>query len=286
MKNNDIELFISFQTGRRSTQNGGRYPKWANSHQTSSTSSGSSSSADDSADSDVADEVNQNGECDTRRHLKSKKEPKNFRNTQETTENSTKNNSSLTHANFDFRNEKMDPSTTRNVGSIPRSPKLDERHMKIKRENLKSEFSNVEFNSTTNRSIKSPKILIDDKALDKVSYNGDIKTSNANIKREYDKIKLENGNDDGNRLLGAEDLITNNRKKRAPSANSSPYKDKKRKKMFDDIAMEQNLLPPTNHDRIDSDILPPPPQKPLITKVYYSYFERTNDDRDEIREMK
>ncbi|XP_055308289.1 AF4/FMR2 family member lilli-like isoform X2 [Sitodiplosis mosellana] len=271
---------------RQSTQNGSRYPNWVSSHD--STSSGSS--VDNSGDSDAINEEERNGGIayDHGRHLKQRKDKKITKNMPETTQNSSKHGSSynsVAYAKYcDCNSDNKDSTITRNIGSFSRSPKLDEKHMKMKRENLKTEFSSIECN-TTNRIMKSPKAVIDDKTLEKLSYNGDVKNTSANIKREYDKIKMENGNDDDIKLSGVEELTTSNRKKRASSANSSPYKDKKRKKMVDDL-IDPNLLPPTNHDRIDSDILPPPPQKPLITKVYYSYFERTNDERDEIREMK
>lgn len=169
-----------------------------------------------------------------------------------------------------------------NLNSFTRSPKLDEKPMsKIKRESLKADFANSDLNAYS-PTLKSPKTLADDKVFNRL-YNGDAK--NSNVKKELEKIKLENGNDN-DKLMDGEETVQNNNKKRASSANSSPYKEKKRKTAFDDVALDQQLLPPTNHDRIDSNILPPPQQKPLITKVYYSYFERTSEDRDEIREIK
>lgn len=284
-------FFFEFQTVRQNVQNGSRYTNWVSSH---GTSSGSSSSANNSGDSDAFNESEQNGDIvyDHARHLKPKIKKKNFRNIPQGNQNkmtkeSPYNSETYTRyigCNFD----NTEANTTRHIGSFSRSPKPDEKqegkHFKMKRENLKSEFSNLELNSVS-RIPKSSKIVIDDKSLEKLNHNGDIKNPNLYIKEEYDKIKFENGNDDSTTLSRLEDVITNSRKKRASSANSSPYKDKKRKKVFDDL-VDQDLLPPTNHDRIDTDILPPPSQKPLITKVYYSYFERTNDDRDEIREMK
>lgn len=259
-----------------------------------STSSGSSSSADNSGDSDALNELEQNGEIiyDHARQFKPKTKKKNVRNIPQSNQNNMTNESSYNSETYtryiDCNSDNTDANTTRHIGPFSRSPKSDEKHgekhFKIKRENLKAEFSNIELNSS-NRISKSSKSIVDDKSLEKLKHNGDMKNPNLNIKREYDKIKFENGNDDSTTLSRVEDILTNNRKKRASSANSSPYKDKKRKKVIDDL-VDPDLLPPTNHDRIDSDILPPPSQKPLITKVYYSYFERTNDDRDEIREMK
>lgn len=256
-------------------------------------STGSSSSADDSGDSDALNELEQNAEIvyDHARQFKPKTKTKNVRNISQTNQNNMaygSYNSETYTRNIDCNPDNTDSNTTRHIGPFSRSPKSDEKHgekhFKINRENLKAEFSNIELNSSDLIS-KSSKANIDDKSLEKLKHNGDMKNPNLNIKREYDKNKFENGNEDSTTLSRVGDIITNNRKKRASSANSSPYKDKKRKKMIEDL-VDQDLLPPTNHDRIDSDILPPPSQKPLITKVYYSYFERTNDDRDEIREMK
>lgn len=87
---------------------------------------------------------------------------------------------------------------------------------------------------------------------------------------------MENGN---------VDFSPESRKKKSSSANSSPYKDKKRRKLCDEPIVEQQLAL-TNHDRFDAPLLPPPIMKPVVTKIYYSYFERSNEDRDEIREMK
>ena len=42
-------------------------------------------------------------------------------------------------------------------------------------------------------------------------------------------------------------------------------------------------MPPTNHDRLDNSLAPPPQKPPIIQKVYYSYFERVNDKKDEIK---
>lgn len=153
---------------------------------------------------------------------------------------------------------------------------------RIKRENLKSDFSSHE---TYNLTLKSPKGNMVEKVVlnKKFSFNEDTKSTNTNVKKEVDKIKMENGNDELCKPMELEDSMQNIRKKRSSSANSSPYKDKRRKKIFEDVAMDQ---PPTNHDRLNSDIISPPAQKAFVTKIYYSYFERTNDDKDEIREMK
>lgn len=177
----------------------------------------------------------------------------------------------------EFRSENSDMTVTKNSTDICVTlPKVID---KVKRENQRSVITKLEFNS--HNPTKSPKTSIDEK----LQCNGDIKKMNTNIKKEFGKVKIETGNDEDDintnmKING--DEITNIRKKRPSSANSSPYKDKKRKKILE----EQPQITATNHDRIDSDILPPPPHKPVIAKVYYSYFERANDDKEELKEMK
>lgn len=161
-----------------------------------------------------------------------------------------------------------------------RSPNIDEKPLnKIKREGLKNEFNSCEYNNAYS---KSPKTLADDKPFNsKMNHNssncrgGDAK-SNANIKRE--QIKMENGI---GKLATNDDFTeVNNPKKRASSANSSPYKDKKRKKLnCEDQMMDHQLMPPTNHDRLGASLLPPP--APIYTK-YFSYFDCINDEKEDI----
>lgn len=191
----------------------------------------------------------------------------------------------VVHTNLtESRPTHLDQHAMRNLNYL-RSPKVtDEKPVnKIKRESLKNEFNNCDIKNSY--ALNSPKTLIDDKPFNtKLSYsqancNSDAK--NANIKRE--QIKMENGLTDDGKLTVNDDFTTNNRKKRSSSANSSPYKDKKRKKLCDD-SMDQQLLPPTNHDRLDSNLLPPPSsQKSQPTKVYYSYFE--HDERDDMNPL-
>lgn len=157
------------------------------------------------------------------------------------------------------------------------SPKSDEKPIgksAIKHESLKNEFTN-EYNSYA---ISPPLKGLGDKMHSNQQYIGSkgYGGSNENIKRE--SIKMETTF--GDKLSVPNEHIPNNRKKRASSANSSPYKDKKRKKHDDQ--MDTQTGPPTNHDRLDDGKLSSP-MKPIIQKVYYSYFERSNDERDEIR---
>lgn len=168
------------------------------------------------------------------------------------------------------RSDKFDSNELRNTDLCEVSPKMEEKH----------------FNKINHECQRSELTTIDEKILSKL--NGDTTTTttiSANIKKEHDKIKIENENDEESKIC-AQNIQINSKKRTSSVNSSSPYKEKKRKKMFEDSAIEEHLLLPTNHDRIISDVLPPPPppQKPL--KIYYSYFEKTNDDRDDIREMK
>lgn len=206
-----------------------------------------------------------------------------------------KHSSSSGYNSIDSRLGHGEPLPIRNHGL---SPKLDEKPMgkaAIKRESLKNEFSNNEYNAYGGE-ISPPTKGLDDKMHNNhhshmqpwagggggvgksYSGNGDTKS----IKREG--IKMESAYNDGHppldpHKLCAPDEFVNNHKKRSSSANSSPYKERKRKKVDD---LESQTGPPTNHDRLDAGKLGPP-QKPIIQKVYYSYFERTNDERDEVR---
>lgn len=253
-------------------KNSGRYVNRSNSRNSSS----SDASVSSSSETGESDDLEKNDSIiDLRSHTKSNGiqmnmkviEPKSISNSVDKLQNNIS-HSKVTHISND-RLDDSDFNALRNSSTFAISPKTEEKHInKIKRECQKNDLT-----------------TIDEKVFNKLNYNGDTKNTSANIKREHDKIKIENGNDDGN---SAQNNIQMNRKKRTSSVNSSPYKEKKRKKMFEDATMEEHLLLPNNHDRTISDVLPPPPppQKPLITKMYYSYFERANDDRDEIRDMK
>lgn len=199
----------------------------------------------------------------------------------------------IIHNNIESRLGHVDPSqyTIRNSNYL-HSPKTDEKPMsKIKRESLKNEF-NSDYGSAYGNTMTSPKPMDDKNHAHQTNFNNKINYGNNctnggnnNIKRENIKVESayvdNNCVDDSSKLIVGDDFVANNRKKRSSSANSSPYKDKKRKKLIDD-PLEQPILPPTNHDRLDVNLLPPP-QKQQVTKVYVSYFERTNDERDEIR---
>lgn len=234
-----------------------------------SSSSSSSSGSSSESETDVQPNAKQNGACDS------------YEMTKLNGGANVKNNNNNNHSSYDTEYGRFtiaESPSVRNLNSNLRSPtKLaDEKPVnKIKRESLKHEFNDF------NNAYISSKTMIDKLGYSNTNCNSD--TKNTNIKRERDQIKMENGTDD--KLAANVDyLTTNNRKKRSSSANSSPYKDKKRKKLCDD-AMDQQMLPPTNHDRLDSALLPPPAQIPNITKVYYSYFEHSNDDRDEMNPL-
>lgn len=236
-----------------------------------SSSSSSSSGSSSESETEVQPNAKQNGACDSYEITKLNGGA-----------NNNNDHSSYTgfgHTITESQSTHLEPHAIRNLNSNSRSPNklADEKPVsKIKRESLKHEFNDF------NNAYISSKTMIDKLGYSNPNCNSD--TKNTNIKRERDQIKIENGTDD--KLAAANDdyLTTNNRKKRSSSANSSPYKDKKRKKLCDD-AMDQQMLPPTNHDRLDPALLPPPAQKPNITKVYYSYFEHSNDDRDEMNPL-
>lgn len=189
------------------------------------------------------------------------------------------------HVTKEFRTSPMDPLSVRN-SSIRNevSPKTEIKlSAKIKRETMKTDFPNPEFGAY-NRTIKSPPNTLEEKnAVNKFGYNGDSKNNNTSIKREIDNFKTENDNvnDESNKSTEGEGPNQNNSIK---SANSSPYRDKRRKKML--TGEEQQILSLTHQDRLNPDFTTTSLQKPLVTKMYYSYFERTDDNIDEIREMK
>lgn len=90
------------------------------------------------------------------------------------------------------------------------------------------------------------------------------------------------------------DNIPHNRNKRSSTTSGSPFKDKKRKKLLEDASLSQtkpamNLISINQTSNMNQMILDSSEtlnQKPIITKIYYSYFERTSDDNDDIKEMK
>lgn len=177
------------------------------------------------------------------------------------------------HGNYQSAESRLTSAGERNTNY------KDEKPMnKIKRESFKNEINSGEYMMTFS-STTSPR--------PNAEYNSKVNLNSDNVNNiKPENIKTESTYVDRNAIDDVDknsndDVMTNNRKKRSSSANSSPYKDKKRKKL-DDTNDQQALLPPTNHDRLDANLLPPP-QKPIVTKVYVSYFERSNEDRDEIR---
>lgn len=155
-------------------------------------------------------------------------------------------------------------------------PKIDEKltgKSAIKHESLKNEFSNNEYNAYCN-AISPPLKGLDEKQsyVSSKSYRG----KGASVKRDI--IKMETNHLDTHKLTVNDGLLTtNNRKKRASSSNSSPHKEKRRKKSDEHIVSQP--APPTNHDRLEDDR----PTRSNVQKMYYSYFEHANDERDEIR---
>lgn len=157
--------------------------------------------------------------------------------------------------------------------------------------NLDEESSNRNLNLLNARDEKKSKVDSEvdmqnritllpsnDEMKHKNRYCDDLETKN--LKKNIEKFKMENVDDFITHL--DKDVVKNNPStKRSTSANNSPYKEKKRKIFLEKT--ENNLVfseqGTTNSETIAS-------QKPIVRKVFYSYFERGSDDRDEIREIK
>lgn len=99
-------------------------------------------------------------------------------------------------------------------------------------------------------------------------------------KRDFDELKSEH-EEASNKKLDTNDMIFNNFTKQ--SASASPFKEKRRKYTLEKMDMQREL---SDQGTVQSFILAPSMQKPILTKIYYSYFEQGSDDKDEIREIK
>lgn len=166
-----------------------------------------------------------------------------------------------------------DQIALRNHSINSKSPKIEDKIFnKIKHEKT----SHNDF-SPNSMSTKSPTKLSDRKPV-KMEHMEEAKYNDMEVKREEDQIKIENGNIETKKHLEIE--LFQSRTKRSCSENGSPYKEKKRKKPNEDNVNQP--MPTINQ----IDLSDPRIQKPFISKVYYSYFERTTDDKDEIKEMK
>lgn len=160
-----------------------------------------------------------------------------------------------------------------------RSPKGNEKSMnKVKRENPKSEFINKEVGVQNPLTGSSFAMIDESRPNNRYSFESEAK----NFKADIDKLKTEN-EDDCIKPLDRNDIAYNKSVKRSSSANNSPYKEKRRNFFFEKMGNNHELL---DQKTIHPDILPSALQKSAVTKIYYSYFERGNDDNDEIREIK
>lgn len=126
--------------------------------------------------------------------------------------------------------------------------------------------------------ITIPSITMNDDKRHNNRYSFD--TESKNFKKDIEKFKMEN-EDDYIKHLDRDDTNYNISTKRSTSANNSPYKEKRRKFFFEKTEVNHDLSDQgTVHSELHSH------QKPIVKKIYYSYFERGCDDRDEIREIK
>lgn len=101
-----------------------------------------------------------------------------------------------------------------------------------------------------------------------------------NFKKNIDKFKMEH-EDDFVKHLDKDFYKYNPSTKRSASANNSPYKEKKRKFFFEKTE-NNHEIPAQGTTHLETDA----PHKPIVKKIFYSYFEPGSDDRDEIREIK
>lgn len=106
-------------------------------------------------------------------------------------------------------------------------------------------------------------------------------SESKNFKRNIDKFKMENEEDYMKHLDKDGHFKYNSSTKRSTSANNSPYKEKKRKFLFDKTENNAEFIE-TERTHLETDVL----HKPIVKTVYYSYFEHGSDERDEIREIK
>lgn len=126
--------------------------------------------------------------------------------------------------------------------------------------------------------ITLPSMNMNDEMKHNSRYGFDTETKN--ITKDIDKFKMEN-EDEFIKHLDRDDINYNNSTKRSTSASNSPYKEKRRKFFFEKSENNHELsVKGTVHSE------PSSLQMPIVKKMYYSYFERGCDDRDEIREIK
>lgn len=109
-------------------------------------------------------------------------------------------------------------------------------------------------------------------------FSDDIKE----LKENPDEFKVE-VEDTCNKSMDKNDMFITNNNKRTTDENNSPYKEKKRKLFSDNAEGHQDS---SEQRTVQVDIIPPSLQKPVVTKVFYSYFEQGSEDKDEIREIR
>lgn len=168
----------------------------------------------------------------------------------------------------------------RNLKSKSKSPKIGETVCSL----VKLEHVNDEAEPSSNSV---------DYKLFKFECTEDSKQTRLEIRRDTE-CKIGNSSTECKNKIELVN-IPQNRNKRSSSTDGSPYKDKKRKKIFEELAINQptssiNLVSmiqtSSAANQVISDSSDTRLQKPIITKIYYSYFDRTSDDNDDIKEMK
>lgn len=129
------------------------------------------------------------------------------------------------HNSIESRLGNVDQHTIRNTYSTTHSPKLDEKPIgkAIKHEGLKSEFSNNEYNNYA-----SPKSLTGDVVNSKLTNNYGSTIKRENIKTEFNADPDES---QSSHKACTNDFAPHSRNKRSSSGSSSPYKDKRKKKV-------------------------------------------------------
>lgn len=198
------------------------------------------------------------------------------------------------HSDFSCRNsnkeliKNFDQKKISNNSTVKDKPALPLEFMNLDEENSNrnlnllnardDKISKVDREVDMQNRITLQSIPSNDEMKHKNRYCGDLETKN--FKKNIDKFKMENV-DDFITHLDKDVVKYNPSAKRSTSANNSPYKEKKRKIFLEKT--ENNLGYPdqgtTNSETIAT-------QKPIVRKIFYSYFERGSDDRDEIREIK
>lgn len=143
----------------------------------------------------------------------------------------------------------------------------DEKSSKVKSEN-----------DIQNQKSFIPELPSNDETKHNSRYSFDSETKI--FRKNADKFKLEY-EDDFIKHSEKDSIKFNHCTKRSTSANNSPYKEKKRK-MFMEKAENNYEFSDQGTTHFDTQSL----HKTTVKKIYYSYFERGCDDRDEIREIK